>query len=306
MINVFNQKSLFGLSYYFDELRKLYDDQKFPNKIILSGPKGIGKFTLSLHLINYVLSKDEDNNYDLKNYKINENNKSFKLILNKSSPNFYLIDIQKDKKNIDINQIRDLINFCNKSSFNNKPRFILINDIELMNLNSNNSLLKTLEEPNKNINFILINSSNKVLPTIRSRCLNFKISLCQNKCIEIFEKITNQKIESLINKNLISHYFTTGDLLDLYNFSKENDINLQDISLKNFLLVIIDNNYYKKENFNLNLIYALVQMYFIQNFKYTNNINFYSKFIESIDNIKRFNLDIESLFIQLRNQLKND
>ena len=45
----------------------------------------------------------------LKNIKINENNKSFKLIQNGSNPNFILIDIMRKKRNIDINQIRNLI-----------------------------------------------------------------------------------------------------------------------------------------------------------------------------------------------------
>ena len=81
------------------------------------------------------------------------------------------------KKNIDINQIRDLIVKLNKSSFNNKPRFVLIDNIEYLNINSINALLKILEEPNDNIIFILINNNKKVLPTLLSRCINFKISL---------------------------------------------------------------------------------------------------------------------------------
>ena len=34
--------------------------KNLPNKILLSGQKGIGKSTLCYHLINYILSKDED------------------------------------------------------------------------------------------------------------------------------------------------------------------------------------------------------------------------------------------------------
>ena len=85
----------------------------------------------------------------------------------------FLIDVLEEKKNIDINQIREMIIFLNKSSFNNNMRFVLIDNIELLNLNSINALLKILEEPNDNINFILINN-NKLLETLKSRCLNFK------------------------------------------------------------------------------------------------------------------------------------
>ena len=214
-----NQTNLFGLNNYFNELKYLFDNNKLPNKILLSGQKGSGKFTLSLHLINYILSKNEDYSYDVQNLQINDKNRSFKLVKNNKSPNFYLIDIKKEKKNIEIDQIRELIIFCNKSSFNTKPRFILIDNHELMNLNSNNALLKTLEEPNDNIFFIIINNSSKILQTIKSRCLYFKIRLSQQESINIFNKIINKDIHSLISKDLISHYFTPGDLINLYNFS---------------------------------------------------------------------------------------
>ena len=300
------QINLYGLGNYFNELKTLYDNKNLPNKILLSGSKGLGKFTLSLHFINYVLSKNEDYPYDFENFKINENNRSFKLVNNSSSSNLYLVDIKKDKKNIEINQIRELINFCNRSSFNNKPRFILINNLEFMNLNSSNALLRTLEEPNDNIYFILINNSQKILPTIKSRCLNFKIVLTQKEIKDIFNKITKQNIDDFFNENIFPYYFTTGDFINFYNFSTENNIDLSNISLKDLLLKIIDENHYKKETLDINLIYTLIQMYFLTNIKITKNYEFYTKFLHAIANIKKFNLDIESLFIQFRHQLKND
>ena len=159
------QKNLYGHKLLFNNLIDLYKREKLPNKILLSGEKGIGKSTLAYHLINFVLSESEEYSYDLNNNQINENNRSFKLIFNKSNPNFNLIDVSKDKKNIDINQIRELIISLNKSSFNMKKRFVLIDNIEFLNENSSNSLLKILEEPNDNIIFILIHNNKRVLPS---------------------------------------------------------------------------------------------------------------------------------------------
>ena len=183
MINLepINQIKLYGLDNYFLELVSLYKKNNFPNKLLLSGIKGSGKSTLAFHFINYVLSKDEKFNYSLKDFQINPENKSFKTIMNKSNPNLNIIDVKIDKKSIDINQIRELITTLNKSSFNNKPRFVLIDNIEFLNINSINALLKFLEEPNYNIYFILIHNNKKVLPTLLSRCINYKISL-SNKC----------------------------------------------------------------------------------------------------------------------------
>ena len=61
-----NQTKLFGTHNYLIELIDLYNNNKYPNKIILSGQKGIGKCTLAYHLINYILSTGEDNSYILR------------------------------------------------------------------------------------------------------------------------------------------------------------------------------------------------------------------------------------------------
>ena len=159
----------------------------YPIKFCYQVIKGIGKCTLTYHLINYILSQDEANSYDLDNLKINSDNKSYKLIQNGTNPNFYLLDVLLDKKTIDINQIRVLINNLNKSSFNSKPRFVLIDNIEYLNLNSINALLKMLEEPNDNIIFILIHNNKKIISTLLSRCLNFKISLPNKKLMKLIK-----------------------------------------------------------------------------------------------------------------------
>ena len=169
------QTKLYHLDKYINELVDLYDKNILPNKILLSGQKGLGKSTMVYHFINLILSRNEDFPYDKKNFSINDNNKSYKLMLNQTLPNFHLIDVKDEKKNIDINQIRDLIRYSNKSSFNDKSKFILIDNIEFLNLNATNALLKIIEETNLGVNFFLINNNKKILPTLRSRCLEFKI-----------------------------------------------------------------------------------------------------------------------------------
>ena len=215
-LNPSNQLSLFGHHIEFKKFYNLYLDNKLPNKVLLSGEKGIGKSTLAYHLVNFILSIDEDLAYDVNNFLINPENRSFKLIINKSNPNFILIDINDDKKSIDINQIRNLINNLNKSSFNNKPRLVLIDNIELLNINSVNALLKVLEEPNDNIYFILINNNKKILPTLKSRCLNFKVQLTTSQSFDITNQILNNNFMNLINEDLINNYTTPGKILNLY------------------------------------------------------------------------------------------
>ena len=80
---------LFGMRYFFKEITKLYDEKKMPNKILLSGKKGLGKSTLAYHIINYILSLDEESKYDVNKLLINKENRSFKLLQNNTHPNFY-------------------------------------------------------------------------------------------------------------------------------------------------------------------------------------------------------------------------
>jgi len=302
-----NQTNLYFLDQFFNELAKLYEKKILPNKILLSGQKGIGKSTLAYHFINYVLSKNEDYEYDIKNFKINIKSPTFKTIINKSNTNLISIDVITEKKSIDINQIRDLINHLNKSSFNNKPRFILIDNIELLNTNSINALLKILEEPNKNTFFILIHSNKKILSTLLSRCINFRITLTNKDCINITNKLLDDNLDNLINDDLLNYYFTPGEIYNLIKFADLNDYDLSKIDLKNLLKILIDNGHYKKDHFINAMMYNLIEFYFRKLNPSLSKIVFdkYSYFIKRINDTKLFNLDQESLFLEFNEEVLN-
>ena len=302
-----NQIRLFSHNEQFENLKNLYSKKKMPNKILFSGEKGIGKCTLAYHVINYILSLGEENSYDDKNLLINSENRSFKLIQNKSSPNFILIDVSIDKKNIDIDQIRNLIVSLNKSSFNDKPRIVLIDNIELLNLNSVNALLKILEEPNDNINFILINNNKKILPTLKSRCLDFKIQLNFKQSIDTINKILNNDIYDLLNLDLINYYNTPGQLFNLVNLQNQFDINLKEMNLKDLIFFIIKNKHYKKDSTINQLIYSLIESYLRSNISIDDIslINIKDSFLKKINDTKRFNLDEETLLMEFEDKVLN-
>ena len=124
-----NNKSLYGYKEIFSNLKELFDNSRLPNKIIFSGEKGIGKSTLAYHLTNYIFSLCEENKYDFDNNCIDVNNYSYNLILKNTHPNFFFISNDADKNNIQISKVREMINFTNKSSFNNLCKIILIDKI---------------------------------------------------------------------------------------------------------------------------------------------------------------------------------
>ena len=302
---------LYGMDFFFNEIIMLYNQKKMPSKILLSGKKGLGKSTLGYHIINYILSVDEEFKYDSKNFVINDNNRSFKLLQNSSHTNFHLIDLLNDKKNIDVTQIREMINYTNKSVFNNMPRFILIDNIENLNKNSVNALLKIIEEPNNNVFFILIiNNEKKILPTLKSRCLTFKINFTFNESVNIANQILNENILDLINHDLISYYNTPGEIINLINFSNDKKIDLKHYTLSKFLNLLIENGYYKKNKIVKNLLINFIELFFLKEYKLSKSKNsllsFYQIFINKISNTEKFNLDEESLFLEFKSRLLNE
>jgi DNA polymerase III subunit delta' len=306
-----NNTKIYGMDEYFNEIIDLYDAKKMPNKILFSGKEGLGKSTLAYHIINYIFSKDENFCYDKSKHTINTKNISFKLVQNGSHPNFFLIKLRDEKKNIDLLQIREMIEYSNKSSFNNKPRLVLIDNVEKLNLNSVNALLKIVEEPNENFYFILINNSEKkVLSTLKSRCLTFKINFTFDKTISVSNKLLDQNLFDIINLDLISYYNTPGEIVNLINFANEKKIDLKNNNLKSLLKLLISSNYYKKNNFVGSLIVNLIELYILKEYKVSETKNsvlkIYHDFINRVHNMKKYNLDEESLFLEFKSKLLNE
>ena len=305
-----NQKQLYNYNNPFLNVADLYDNKKLPNKIIFSGAKGIGKATFAYHLINYIFSKDEKFKYNIKNFEINDSNRSYNLIVNNFHPNFHLIDLKDDKKVIEISQIREMINYSNKSSFNNRERIILIDNVENLNLNSSSALLKIIEEPNENVFFILIfDNSKRIIETLKSRCLKFNFFLSFDECIDAANKIIQQNIYDIVNKDLINCYNTVGDFINLINFSISSKLNISNTDLKSFLINVIGEKYYKKDSYIKDNIYKYIEFYFLKLINLNKSQNqiylLYENFIKKIYYLKKFNLDEEAFFIELKTKILN-
>lgn len=76
----------------------------------------------------------------------------------------------KTKRDINIDQIKRLREFCGTRPFQGDYKVVVIDEASKMNDHSSNALLKTLEEPKgQTIFFLLTEDENDLLPTIRSR-----------------------------------------------------------------------------------------------------------------------------------------
>ena len=304
-----NNLNLFGYNEFFLKLKNLHDKNLLPNKIIFSGANGIGKSTFAYHLINYIFSKNEDNNYNFKDNQISENNYSYKLLVKNSHPNLFVITNDDEKSNSQISKVREMINFTNKSSFNNEFKIVLIDNIELLNINSINALLKIVEEPNSNLYFFLIHNNNvKILSTLSSRCIKFRMFIQSNEKLNIINNLLNNNFYSDLNIDFKSIYNSPGEILALYNFFKEQNIN-ENISIEEFLNLIIEKNLFKKSLFIKKNLGLFIELYFQKKINFYKSkdkfYNLYKNFLIKINECNRYNLDIESILIEFKSKIIN-
>tara|TARA_B100000953_G_scaffold111675_1_gene91913 strand:- start:1659 stop:2579 length:921 start_codon:yes stop_codon:yes gene_type:complete len=300
---------IIGHNYLFHHLIELNQKNILPNKILLSGNKGIGKFLFSCHFVNYILSQDEEYKYILKNFEINNQNKSYLLFKKNIHPNIFLLTKNIDKKYIEVSQIREMIKFQNNSSFNNKIKFIIIDNISDLNLNSINALLKSIEEPNNNVYYILThNSGSFVLDTLRSRCIEFKMFLDTSSHKLIINDYFSENIYESISEDLINYYNNPAFIISLINYLNENSLNYKTTTIENLISLIIQNKDYVKNKFINENINYFIELFFYKNIYFVNNISYKLKkyFYFKLNQINKYNLDMESYFIEFQQKLLSE
>lgn len=169
-----------------DEIKKYLSQfesniEKIPQNIMFSGLVGIGKFNLAY---NFAKSFTNGNSND----------------------DIFILSKESDANEITIDQVRKMIEFSQMTPKIIAKKFVIIDDISVMNINSFNAILKILEEPTKSTVFILINNDSAEIPdTILSRCQNFKFKSHNfNNFKEILNNISNFKS---INEKLLLEYY---------------------------------------------------------------------------------------------------
>ena len=291
-------------------ISNLYINRKLPQTILFTGEKGIGKLNVAYHLINFILSKDEDNEYCITTNKINSNNKTYNLLLKNIHPNLFLISLKDKKKNIEIEQIKNMKNFLNIISFSNKPKIVLINGSEYLNLSSSNSLLKSLEENLNNVFFILVHDiKKKLLTTIKSRCIQFKFFLNNEDREKKINEILNNQFNDL-SSDFKNKYISPLFFKSLLEYCNKNNLQINDINLDNLLSDILKKKDYKKNEFVSKNFFLLVQLFLYKKIKNEQNNNKYfylvKYFTQRFDDVIKFNLDFESYVLEFKNLIYNE
>ncbi len=294
-------KKLYGLEKHLSNFIELFNNNKLPKVLMLTGKKGQGKFTLINHLMSYIFDKK---NYDLRDNRILKENKLHNIEENSNANIVYFNCIQK---NIKIDEIRNLKSILQKSSINNLNRFVIFDDVEYLNENCANALLKTIEEPSITNYFILINNQRQsVLETLKSRSIEFTFFLNTSVKIDIIKKLLlDYKLEEKID--IKDSRLTPGNYLRYNKFLLDEKININDKLILN-LEKLFKLNKLKKDVEYLNFaIYLVDQYYFSKSINSAKIDNINSKRINIIKKIHRsskLNLNHNNLLVEIENYIQ--
>ena len=134
-----------------------------PHALLLRGAGGNGKGLFAARLAAALLCRSDDP-------PCGECN-SCRLCVAGSHPDRTDVTIEKDRREIVVDQIRDLLHSVGLTARIGRCKVVIVNPAEQMNRHAANTLLKTLEEPPGATVFLLVSANHALLlATIRSRC----------------------------------------------------------------------------------------------------------------------------------------
>ena len=165
-------------------LRKSLELGKLSHAYLFSGETQLGKKNLALEFAKLINGE----NFDF------------------GHPDLILIEPSSEGREIQIVQIRELIQKLSLKPYSAFLKVAMIDQAHLMNSEAQNCFLKTLEEPKGNTILILITEAPKTLfPTIRSRCEIIKFYPVKISEIENYLKsqgISKEKSEEIAKLSL--------------------------------------------------------------------------------------------------------
>ncbi len=103
---------------------------------------------------------------------------------------------------------------------------------------------------------------------------------------------------------MTSFFLDAGEIYNLLKFSEEKKIDLKEINLKDFLIKLISQNIYKDDKQSKIFVYNILELFLIKDISVSNS-DIYNYFLKRINDFKKFNLDDESLFLEINSKLLN-
>ena len=166
-------------------------------------------------------------------------NENYFRVLSNSHPD---MKIYPQKEKLLVADSQEIVSESYLKPILSEKKIFIIKNIENSMESAQNKLLKILEEPPKNVFFIITSSnSNLVLPTIKSRCNKYELSKIEKKIIE--EELSDIKNISLIASicdgkiGRALDFLKKENILDIFNLALST---LKD--MKNSKMVLLFSN----------------------------------------------------------------
>ena len=173
------QNSIIGHQQIIEQLHHAMQSNRVAGAYLFVGPANVGKETVALYFtksINCVESEDGACGQCLSCRKTDNGNHPDVQIIRPSGAR------------LKIDQIRELQKRIVYRALESKRKVYILTEVERMNLEAANCLLKTLEEPPSHAIFLLATTEvHKIIPTIISRCQRFDFKRLQIS--EIIKKL---------------------------------------------------------------------------------------------------------------------
>ena len=179
---------LFGHAAQEADFMQAFRSGRLHHAWMITGPKGTGKATLSWRLARFLLATPDDDGGMFaapppETLDIPPTHPVARRLLQLAEPrNFLLRRAPNDKETalsqvISVDEVRKMKSFFALSAADGGRRTAIIDSLDEMNTAAANALLKLLEEPPANVTlFLVAHQPARLLPTIRSRCRELRLS----------------------------------------------------------------------------------------------------------------------------------
>lgn len=188
------------------EVLSVFEKEVKQNKISASylfyGDKRVNLLFYALEFSKMVMTKDIEDEEEKKSIE--------KRIENLQHSDIEVIN--RKNENIKIDEVRELIYDAIESAYSSPKKIFILCGIENLRKESSNALLKILEEPPKDVYFILLARSLNIISTIKSRTIKFHLEGASNEELGVSKEI---------------YYFFDGNENNIKRY-KENGIPLEE------------------------------------------------------------------------------
>ncbi len=278
-----------------NELIHTVELNKISHSYLFLGTAGIGKKEIAKEFAKMILCLNEK--------KYCNHCKSCIEFDSNNNPDFQMVE--PDGNSIKIEQIRQMQRKIIEAPIISQNKVYIINDADLMTIEAQNCLLKTLEEPPEFVTIILIGSNeNNFLSTIKSRCTIIKFQDIENSQIKDYLK---SKYDIKVSDNLLEIFGGSigkaeklKDKQELYNSIIEIIENIENLDIID-LFKRADVIYKSQEEKNsiLDAINTILFKMGKENIKYLNCINIVEDTKIRLNANGNYNMCIDNMLLRI-------